>query len=247
MKHIAVDVGNSCIKAGLTPSLAGAWTAVYRGSHPQEFKLAADEPLQWWIASVNRPKCAELTRWIEAQRTRDRIQLLNWTQVPLDIRVSAPQLVGMDRLCAAVAGHALAGDQPCIVVDAGTAVTVDSVSGGGEFMGGCIFGGIRGTFDQLAQSTDALPRLEIPSTLDTIDAFGKSTAQAIQSGVVLAIVGGISEIVGRMQTEFRNSARVILTGGTAPLLNSQLRFDFTLVEHLVLDGVRKVGQRLAIV
>ena len=244
MNHIAVDVGNSCIKAGLVPAPAGAWNSVYRVNHPQEFQLAA-EPLHWWIASVNRRKCDELTGWIEAHRGRDRIQLLDWSHVPLDIQVAAPQLVGMDRLCSAVAGHAMAGDQPCIVVDAGTAITVDAVSGGGEFLGGNIFGGLRGALDQLAQSTDALPRLEIPVVLDDVDAFGKTTAQAMQSGVVLAIVGGISEIVGRMQRAFRHSAQVILTGGTAPLLKSQLQFEYTLVEHLVLDGVVIVGQRLA--
>ena len=245
MKQIAVDVGNSLIKAGLVPHDHGAWTTVYRWHNPQEFTLDAVEPLHWLIASVNRPKFQQLTQWIKAQRGQDRIQHLDWTQIPLPIQVAAPQLVGMDRLCAAVAGHALAEAKPCIVVDAGTAITVDAVSAAGEFWGGNIFLGLRGALDQLAQSTDALPRLESPSAPDDISAFGTTTAQAIQSGVVLAIVGGISEIVGRMQTVFDQSAKVILTGGTAPLLKSLLKFDFLWVEHLVLDGVVRVGQRLA--
>ena len=245
MKQIAVDVGNSFIKVGLVPNSPGAWTTVYRWGNPQEFQLATDEPLAWLIASVNRPKDRQLTDWIKVHRVHDRIQQLDWTHVPLKIQVAAPQLVGMDRLCAAVAGHALAGKKPCIVVDAGTAITVDAVSGSGEFLGGSIFVGLRGALDQLAQSTDALPRLEIPTTPDNIDPFGKSTAQAMQSGVVLSIVGGISEIVGRMQAAFHQSALVVLTGGAAPLLKSLLKFDILLVEHLVLDGVVKMGQRLA--
>ena len=115
MKQIAVDVGNSVIKAGLVPTELGAWTTVYRWSHPGEFKLAADEPLTWLIASVNRPKDRQLTQWIEAHRGQDRMHHLDWTHVPLKIQVEAPQLVGMDRLCAAVAGHAMAEKKPCIV------------------------------------------------------------------------------------------------------------------------------------
>lgn len=245
MKLVAVDVGNSSIKAGLVPIQPGLWTTVYRWKTPQEFQLTTDGPLTWLIASVNRSRSQQLTHWIEANRKQDRIQLLDWTHVPLNIQVDAPQLVGMDRLCAAVAGHAIADQKPCIVVDIGTAVTVDAVSGNADFLGGNIFVGLRGALDQLAQSTDALPRLEIPTAPDEIDAFGKSTAQAMRSGAVLAIVGGISEIVGRMQTSFHHSAQVILTGGDAPLLKSLLQFQALLVEHLVLDGVVKVGQRLA--
>ncbi len=245
MKHIAVDVGNSSIKAGVPGPAPGSWDKVYRWSQPKDFSLPSDDPVGWLISSVNRPKYRQFVHWIETHRKQDRVHHLDWTYATIKIQVAAPQFVGMDRLCAAVAGHAIVGQKPCIVIDAGTAVTVDAVAAEGAFLGGNIFVGLRGALDQLAQTTDALPRLETPTTPDDIEAFGKSTAQAIQSGVVLSIVGGISEIVRRMQQVFGGSAQVILTGGTAPLMKHFLTFETNLVENLVLDGVLMIGNRLA--
>lgn len=241
MTFIAVDVGNSCIKAGVVPPAGGPWSTVQRWSQSADFKVADDNPITWWIASVNRPRCEQLTAWIESHRPQDRVQVLTWRQVPLNLQVASPQQVGLDRLCAAVAARKLVENRPCIVVDAGTAITVDGVSGDGEFLGGCIFLGIRGSLDHLAQSTDALPRLELANVPDDLDPFGKSTALAMQAGALFAAVGGISEIVGRMQHAFDENAEVILTGGTAPLLRSFLPMAVTWIEHLVLDGVVLVG------
>lgn len=245
MKHIAVDVGNSSIKAGVPGPTPGSWSKVYRWNQPRDFAIESDDPIAWLISSVNRPKYRQLVHWIETHRKQDRVHHLDWTYVPIKIQVAAPQFVGMDRLCAAVAARAHSGEQPCIVIDAGTAVTVDAISAGGAFLGGNIFVGLRGALDQLAQTTDALPRLETPTTPDDIDALGKTTAQAIQSGVVLSIVGGVSEIVRRMRKAFDAPAQILLTGGTAPLLKHFLEFETTLAEHLVLEGVFNVGKRLA--
>lgn len=243
MNRIAVDVGNSSIKAGWVSPQPGVWTTIHRWTRPDEFRHEPPEPATWLIASVNRPRCRQLTEWIETHRRQDRIYLLDWTDVPLRVDVDEPSLVGMDRLCAAVAAHGRAGDRPCVVVDAGTAITIDGVSRDGSFVGGSIFVGLRGAFDQLSQSTDALPRLEIPSAADRLSPFGKSTAEAIRSGTILSTAGGISKIVGDMQRELGKAALVLVTGGSARLLGPWLDFEFLWVEHLVLDGIVSAGAR----
>ncbi len=136
-------------------------------------------PLRWFAASVNRTIEAQFSAWIRAHRPQDAYMLLRHDHFPLEIDVRAPDRVGTDRLAAAVAANELRVPQrSAIVVDAGTAVTVDLITSDGVFRGGAILPGIQTAAQALADATDALPLLEnldlssVPAADRQVDAGG---------------------------------------------------------------------------
>jgi type III pantothenate kinase len=112
------------------------------------------------------------------------LRALQWNDFSLRIAVEQPSRVGRDRLAAAVAAVTLkSADRPAVVVDAGSAVTVDLVAASGEFLGGAILPGWRAMSQALSAVTDALPAVsELP--LDPPPpALGTSTERALASGL----------------------------------------------------------------
>jgi type III pantothenate kinase len=128
---------------------------------------------------------------------------------PFRIAVESPSKVGPDRLAAA-AGVVAAGGREGIIVDAGTAVTVDVLAKKG-FLGGAIFPGKDLWYRALHEGTAALPL--VPDAGGTIDSPGRNTREAILSGVRWGVVGAVKELVARSRRHVSKDARVWVTGG----------------------------------
>ena len=151
-----------------------------------------------------------------------------------------PKEVGADRIANAVAAVEQYGG-PTIIVDFGTATTVDAVSAKGEYLGGAIVPGIEISLDALFGRAAALRRVELVAPKHVI---GKSTVESIQAGAVFGFAGQVDAIVDRFLAEL-GVATVIATGGLAGLL---MPFSRTLEHHepwLTLDGLRIVFERNA--
>jgi type III pantothenate kinase len=204
--------------------------------------LNGSRPALWLISSVHDERAEQIEDWLVTRRPRDRWRRLTAEDVPLSIAVDKPRLVGVDRLCAAVGARALARSRAAIIVDAGSAVTVDAVSAAGAFLGGTISLGIRGQLSQLAQSGSALPTVEWKQSTDSISALGKSTEQAMLAGTVLATAGGINQRVRQLAAQLEESPLVFLTGGDAPHLQPWLDFQYERRDDLVLSGILIAGQ-----
>jgi type III pantothenate kinase len=156
----------------------------------------------------------------------------------MPILIDNPKEVGSDRIANAVAAYDLYGG-PSIVVDFGTANTVDAVSEKGEYLGGAIFPGIEIAMDALFGRAAALRRVEFLAPKNVI---GKSTVEAIQSGAVYGFSGQVDAIVERFQAEL-GQCTVVATGGLAELVT---RFSRTIQHHepwLTLQGLRLVYER----
>lgn len=244
MKSIAVDIGNSSIKLAMVPADGESWNPILRWRDASEFRDEFPAPATWWISSVHRGRSRQLIDWIQAQRRGDIVRELVGRDVPLRMALPRPDKVGLDRLCAALAAFRRGLAKPCIVVDAGTAVTVDAVSANGEFLGGSIFVGPQAALDYLAQTTDALPRIKLSPEQRGEHPLGKSTEDALISGAILATAGGITEIVRRIREIIGAPAQLFITGGAAAGLVPLLPFDCIFVEHLVLEGIAAVGRGL---
>jgi type III pantothenate kinase len=138
--------------------------------------------------------------------------------IPLPVRVAEPELVGADRLLGAWTARALVG-APCIVVDVGTATTIDVVDASGAFVGGAILPGPALGMHALARGTALLPPvpLELPGR-----AIGRDTVAAIASGVMLGQREAIAGLIGLMAVELGSDRRpsVVLTGGDARVLGA---------------------------
>jgi len=149
-----------------------------------------------------------------------------------------PKEVGADRIANAVAAYDMYGG-PTVVVDFGTATTIEAVSEAGEYLGGAVFPGVEISMDALFGRTSRLQRVELAAPKNVI---GKSTVESIQSGAVYGFAGQVDAIVDRFVAEIGPST-VVATGGLAPLLTPFCRT----VEHvdpwLTLLGLRIVFER----
>ena len=156
----------------------------------------------------------------------------------LRLLVDNPSAVGADRVVDALAAHRLYGG-PAIVVDFGTATTFEAVSREGDFLGGAIAPGIVIASEALFLKTARLSRVELARPAHVI---GKNTLAAIQSGVILGYVGLVEGIVGRIKQELGGSAKVIATGGLAPLVASETPAIDLVDGDLTLKGLRLIHE-----
>jgi type III pantothenate kinase len=131
-------------------------------------------------------------------------------KVGMPIRYDNPREIGPDRLVNAVAGYAKTGG-PTVIVDFGTAVTFDIVSGAGEYLGGVIFPGVEISLEALTERAAALPRIDLVEPRGVV---GKSTVEAIRAGVLYGYAGMVDGILERLRAE-QGPAHVIATGGLA--------------------------------
>jgi type III pantothenate kinase len=253
---IAVDIGNMRAKFGLFEGPAGeGLPAPVRTMEISFHERDLDELLPWlnpyspaqvtwWIGSVNRPGTFRLLDWLASQGAAETPRLLAHTDVPLQVSLPKPELVGIDRLLNAVAANRLrALGEAAIVVDLGSAITVDRVSRDGSFAGGAILPGIGMAARALHEFTDLLPLLDVREFHEAPAGLGTSTVEALESGLFWGAVGGIRELVGQLSSiEDRRPPTIFLTGGGAATIAEHLSLNAKHIPHLTLSGIAVAAQ-----
>jgi type III pantothenate kinase len=158
----------------------------------------------------------------------------------MPIRIDNPREVGADRLVNAVAAYERFRGT-CVVVDFGTAITYDAVSEAGEYLGGIITPGVEISNDALYERAAKLPKVELAEPRALI---GKSTVDAIRSGIVYGFGAQIEGIVRRLRDELGPNTTVIATGGLANALVPFVRGAIDEVDDmLTLIGLRLIWLR----
>lgn len=157
----------------------------------------------------------------------------------MPIRVENPRELGADRLVNAVAAYDRLGG-PCVVVDFGTAITFDAISGQGEYLGGIIAPGVEISLNALTERAAKLPQVELTEPERLI---GRTTLEAIQAGVIYGFAAQIDGIVERLRDELGDELQVIATGGLSshivPFCDSVELTD----DMLTLTGLRLIYER----
>lgn len=248
---IAADIGNSSTK--LSIGEVGdmrfvAAQAVFRGDDEISIALP-DEHCFWSICSVNQIRCDALVDWIGKQRRGDQYHIIGESDVELKSAVKNRRATGRDRLVAAfMAANLASKESPYIVVDAGTAVTIDFVSADRTFMGGVIFPGASSLLKHLADSTDALPDLTNEQNWGMAEIFadvvGTETKSAILKGVFHTQLAGITAIVEKISDVADKNCEVFATGGGIERIRDFLPGHWNIVPNLVLQGAFSIGESL---
>lgn len=155
-------------------------------------------------------------------------------KVPINNKYKKPSQVGQDRLVAAYAASNLYG-KPAIVVDFGTAITLDVVSKKGDYLGGIIIPGIEMGLEALYQKTALLPRVVAGKPHELI---GRNTKDSILSGAYYGascMITGLTKMLSKKQSQ---NAKVVFTGGTARILLKTTSLKPALDENLILKGLQ---------
>ncbi len=215
-------------------ALAGAILSHARG-------LPAGAPAV--LATVNRPLSDRLLGALRQALGPDRALLLN-DDVPIPVRhtldESGALSVGQDRLLNALAAFEVI-KQACVVIDAGTAVTVDFVDGEGVFHGGAIAPGARMMLRSLHEHASALPSIDLgrPDSIQSLEAgpFGRNTHQAMLNGAVFAVRGLARTLAERYAEFYEAYPQIIATGGDARLIFEGDDLIEAIVPDLTLRGI----------
>lgn len=246
---LAVAIGNSRTRLGLfdpeglhrPESIANASAAEIASA--VRSRLAEAGGVMVVVATVN-PGAADALERELGEAGGGVYRVGRDVPIPIHHDVQSPERVGQDRLLNAL-GAFSRSKQACVVIDAGTAVTVDFVDGEGVFQGGAILPGLSMMLRSLHAGTAALPEVEF-APVGIERPFGKVTEEAMRLGVFAAVRGAVRELLDRYAEAYGGYPRVIATGGDAPVLFEEGE---SVVEHIVPDlqliGIHEACRRHA--
>jgi type III pantothenate kinase len=155
------------------------------------------------------------------------------------LRYENPREIGPDRLVNAVAAYDKVHGA-CVVVDFGTAVTFDPVSADGEYLGGIITPGIEISLEALTNRAAALPKIDLAPPRSLI---GKTTIDAIRSGVIYGFAGQVDGILRRLRAEIADDLEAIATGGLAEHIVPHTETIDEVDDLLTLNGLKLLHER----
>lgn len=257
---VVADVGNTRIKlAVVAVGLVGRLPTLnhrqdlasreFRATHLRQWlDRAAAGPAVVLVASVHDAAATGLEAAIaEVAATghrRIRQQRVAREHLPLVVEVDEPARVGIDRLAAAAAAAtAKDASRPAIVVDCGTATTVDLVSADGRFLGGAILPGPGLLARALAEGTSRLPAVADLDTGSPPAMPGKNTQQAIAAGIGFGMRGAVARLVAEAAAAVGGEPQLFLTGGSRGIVRDALA-EPTEIPDLVLHGIALAAGRL---
>lgn len=233
--YLCIDQGNSRIKTGI---FREDGTLVKSNAYES---LPADK-INDLIASSNIDhviisSTAEPSSFIkDIVASGQVLELSHTTPLPIGVIYSTPHTLGRDRIAGACGAHYLFPEKTCLVVDAGTCVTMDIKLASGIFAGGNIAPGIAMRLEAMHEKTGRLP-LVGPSFPET--PFGDSTEHAMQNGACLGVIMEIEGILNRAKKAY-GEVLVVITGGDSGLLAAKIDYQIFVEPELVMQGLFQI-------
>lgn len=253
---LAVDAGNTQTHIGiLTPNeIVAEWristeprrTADELALVFQEFLSFAELSFSKQvtgvvISSVVPTLTASLREMVERYFHFQPVIVEPGTRTGMPILTENPREVGADRIVNAVGAFELV-EGSCIVLDFGTATTLDAVSDAGEYLGGAILPGVEISANALWSVAAQIQKVELRAPKSVI---GKSTIESVRSGVVLGAAAAVDGMIEKMQKELGAVSEVLATGGLAPLVLPECMTAMRHEPSLTLLGLRIIYERNA--
>jgi type III pantothenate kinase len=233
--YLCIDIGNTRTKADVFDTEGRLVdTTILQGNELDALNnLILTHHIQHVITSATGTR-----NWNTADLkiTGKNIELSHETRLPITIVYSTPQTLGRDRIAAACGAHTLFPDKNCLVIDAGTCITMDMILKTGTYLGGNISPGLSMRLKAMHEYTAKLPMAEISWPSLT---FGDSTIHALQNGACLGALMEIEGILSRAKNAF-GEVFVVMTGGDSAFLAQRLESAIFLEPELVATGLFKI-------
>jgi len=192
------------------------------------------------ITSVVPRLTREVARRVAAVTSQRPFGMEPGVRLPIELAVPIPSRVGFDRICAAV-GSLGQRRRSALVVDAGSAITVDRVRDN-RFLGGVILAGPALALAALGRSASQLPSIDYASVPDPYPDLIDATETAMVLGATLGMVGGVREAVRRVESLTGTTANRMVTGGFARVLAGRLGGAWRADPHLTLRGLARIAR-----
>lgn len=151
----------------------------------------------------------------------------------LNIHMDVPSQVGSDRIVIAVAALA-EYKAPLILMDLGTATTIEVVEPENKYVGGVIIPGMRVSLDALTSRTAQLPGISLEKPRQVI---GRNTVDCMRSGMMYGTAAMLDGLIDRMEEELGHSATILATGGMAQFVTPMCKHEIILDKDLLLKGL----------
>lgn len=247
---LAFDIGNSTLVCGEVSAEFEVLRAFTIGEEAEEWREELRVVLEGWlggkageaeagISSVVPARSVELQRLLRGLGM-GRVFLLEAEKVDwFRVRYDPPESLGSDRLAGVIAVRELIG-YPSILIDFGTATTVNVIDGEGDFIGGYILPGVKTMIRSLGRSTAQLPEVPLGEYAGEI---GRTTEESIARGAMALTARGVEGIVERIEARMGRSCAVAVTGGLSGALLAGLPARFRREEYLLLKGIRIYRER----
>ena len=230
--NLAIDIGNTNVKWGCFEggvlSDEGRWDG--GGEVPESLGTALHKAKHTLVCASGDMSMLQLD-----------VPVLDAAMpLPLHIDYRTPATLGADRLAAACGAHALHKGEACLVIDAGTCITVDYVDATGTYHGGAIMPGLRMNLQALHTFTDKLPLIDIKG-VERAPVLGRSTEESIVAGTLGATMLALAGYVALYRAK-EPQIQVLLTGGDAEQLAASGTNGWEVVPTLTLIGLNEVMQ-----
>lgn len=269
LQQLAIDVGNSRIKfvslvtectereTKQLPLVVNACSTLIEGPLPWNevqswFSDQHNETCQTVVAGSNPQGVKRVMQNWPQGKLPPPAEILNTVDFPLEICVDEPRKVGIDRLLNAVAANQLRdSEQGAIIIDTGTATTIDVVLPEGSFAGGAILPGFELSAKALHNYTALLPLIPVDALRQEEPVvLGKNTTDAVRSGLFWGQLGAIREFVCQQSDQLLSNAKqvpplILLSGGGSALLAPHLEGLVRFEPLLTLQGLALVAQKIS--
>jgi len=203
-------------------AISEAWAKIAEMDEPEIAGACVNLPALENVEHIIRQIADEPVQWVGRE-----------LDLPIRVKTQLPAETGVDRILNIAAAYE-SMEKACVVVDAGTAVTVDCCDDAGDFLGGAIAPGLSMMLDALHERTAALPRVTFEPPGET---FGTSTESAIRQGVFFAIRGLVRDAAEHYAMELGRWPDIIATGGDAAKLFGGWELIHAVSPDLTLHGI----------